>query len=150
MKRIQERQYYANTGQLINDILKAVHAGQLKMGIEKSVIEDSSKDPLRIFISALLVLTFLDTVQEHFWQTYCEVFKNKLVKSKILSKSEKPFESFGQPSYFNSVLIPKLFNRVTSSSSELTEDDQKFLPRSLKSLILLFWLLSLYTILDAV
>merc|ERR1712235_167898 len=104
LRRIQERQYYANTGQLINDILKAVHAGQLKMGIEKSVIEDSSKDPFRIFISALLVLTFLDTVQ--------------------------PFESFGQPSYFNSVLIPKLYNRVTSSSSELMEGGKKELPVS--------------------
>ena len=36
------------------------------MGIEKSVIEDSSKDPLRILISTLLVLAFFDTVQEQF------------------------------------------------------------------------------------
>ena len=67
------------------------------------------------------------------------------MKSKILSKSEKPFESFGQPSYFNSVLIPKLFNRVTSSSSELMEGNQI----RLKLGIPLFWLL-LYTFLGAV
>ena len=57
-------------------------------------------------------------------------FKDKPMKSKILSKSEKPFESFGQPSYFNSVLIPKLFNRVTSSSSELMEGGKQELPLS--------------------
>ena len=61
---------------------------------------------------------------------YFAVFKNKLVKSKILSKSEKPFESFGQPSFFNSVLIPKLFNHVTSSSSELMEGGKQELPLS--------------------
>ena len=75
------------------------------------------------------------------------------MKSKILSKSEKPFESFGQPSYFNSVLIPKLFNRVTSSSSELMEGNQKILDQEdplVIQVFIIFWGFFLYTFLDAV
>ena len=66
MKRIHERQHYANTSQLITDILKAVHSGQLKQGIERSVIEDSSKDLPYSILSILAVLIFIDAVQDFF------------------------------------------------------------------------------------
>ena len=73
MKRITERQHYANTSQLITDILKAVHAGQLKQGIERSVIEDSSKDLLYSILSILGVLIFIDAVQDFFDTTFYRV-----------------------------------------------------------------------------
>ena len=80
MKRITERQHYANTSQLITDILKAVHAGQLKQGIERSVIEDSSKDSLYSILSILGVLIFIDAVQDFFDRRFYRDFGTQTVK----------------------------------------------------------------------
>ena len=45
-----------------------------------------------------------------------------------MSKSEKPFEYFGQPSYTNGVLMPQLFENLTSSSSKVIEGGKEELP----------------------
>merc|ERR1712131_394620 len=103
LRRMLERQHYLNTSQLIMDILKAIRDGQSKQGIERSVIEEKSTN--RSYISSRILASFVGMV--------------------LFMDCAQPFEYFGQPSFFNSVLLPKAYKSI---KPELVERAKEELP----------------------
>merc|ERR1712235_31872 len=103
LRKMLERQHYLNTSQLIMDILKAIRDGQSKQGIERSVIEEKSTN--RSYISSRILASFVGMV--------------------LFMDCAQPFEYFGQPSFFNSVLLPKAYKSI---KPELVERAKEELP----------------------